>query len=115
MQFAASDRASRINDAVLRHHCNASVQLTPGGQSVQALYECLSLDTGIMADRSPFADMATVPAHRLSLCVVSLGDLAEGDALVVTTAHWPAGQACRITTPVAPDAGGWARFDVVPE
>ena len=61
------------------------------------------------------ADMATVPAHRLSLCVVSLGDLAEGDALVVTTAHWPAGQACRITTPVAPDAGGWARFDVVPE
>ncbi len=109
MQFAASDRASRINDAVLRHHCNASVQLTPGGQSVQALYECLSLDTGILAD------MATVPAHRLSLCVVSLGDLAEGDALVVTTDHWPAGQACRITTPVAPDAGGWARFDVVPE
>ena len=109
MQFAASDRASRINDAVLRHHCNASVQLIPGGQSVQALYECLSLDTGILAD------MATVPAHRLSLCVVSLGDLAEGDALVVTTAHWPAGQTCRITTPVAPDAGGWARFDVVPE
>ena len=27
MQFAASDRASRINDAVLRHHCNAMVSI----------------------------------------------------------------------------------------
>ena len=33
---------------------------------------------------------------------------------ILTTAGWPAGQPCRVSTPVEQDADGWAVFDIVP-
>ena len=97
-----------VTQGVQQHLANATVALAAGGPSVSALYDSAA------PEGSPFQAVATVARHTLSLCIVSLGDLAEGDEVIVTTRHWPAGQRCRITTPVEPDAGGWAAFDIVP-
>ncbi len=43
-----------------------------------------------------------------------MGALCEGADCILTTAGWPAGQPCRVSTPVELDADGWAVFDVVP-
>ena len=97
-----------VTQGVQQHLANASVSLVAGGPTVSALYDC-----GTPPD-SPFQAAATVPRHTLSLCVVSLGDVAEGDEVIVTTRQWPDGQRVRISTAVEPDAGGWATFDIVP-
>lgn len=106
-QFAQLER--RMNAAVTRHLANAMVQLAADGPAWAAEYT-----TGLEPD-SPFAPSATAPQHTLSMCIVNLGDVAEGDELIVTTRQWPEGQRCRITTPVVPDAGGWATFSVHPQ
>lgn len=98
-----------VTQGVQQHLANATVSLVAGGPSVSALYDC-----GTPPD-SPFQAAATVSRHTLSLCIVNLGDVAEGDELIVTTRQWPEGQRCRITTPVEPDAGGWATFSVHPQ
>ncbi len=97
-----------VTQGVQQHLANASVGLMAGGPTVGALYDSEA------PQGSPFQDVATAARHMLSLCIVGLGDVAEGDEVIVTTRQWPAGQRCRITTPVEPDAGGWAVFEVVP-
>lgn len=104
--FAAAEQ--RVNSAVTQHLANASVQrVTGGGPECAASYELEQ------PERSPFADVATVPEHTISMTLADIGDLAEGDSLILTTRHWPGGQLCRISTPVQMDASGWARFAVV--
>lgn len=98
----------RLNSAVQQRLSNALVQRTPGGPAWAAMYDVA------LPERSPFADAATVPQHTVSLWLAGLGSLAEGEQIVLTTPQWPAGQPCRITTPVVADASGWATFDVVP-
>lgn len=98
---------SRLNGAVQQRLSNATVQLAPGAPAWAASY-AVQLPEG-----SPFADVASVPVHTLSMWLSGIGDLAEGGELIVTTRAWPAGQRCRITTPVVPDASGWATFDMV--
>ena len=107
--FAAVDRAARINGAVHRHHANATIQRVGDVQAWSVLYACNAPDSS-----SPFADVVTTPTHSISMCVINVPDLAEGDKLTVTHSQWPTGQLCRVTTPVVPDAGGWASFVVVP-
>lgn len=104
--FAALE--SRLNVAVQQRLSNATVQLTAGGAAWAASYATE------LPERTAFADVADVPAHILSMWLAGIGDLAEGGELIITTRAWPTGQRCRITTPVVPDAGGWATFEVVP-
>lgn len=99
---------TRANVAVERRLANATVRLPGADVEVSALY-----DAGNPED-SPFEAAATVPRHTLSLCVVSLGDVAEGDEVIVATRQWAEGQRVRISTAVEPDASGWATFDIVP-
>lgn len=103
--FAAAEQ--RVNRAVTQHLANASVQRVMGGPECAASYELEQ------PERSPFADVATVPEHTISMTLADIGDLAEGDSLILTTRHWPGGQLCRISTPVQMDASGWASFAVV--
>lgn len=105
--FAALE--SRLNGAVQQRLSNATVQLAPGAPAWAASYAVQ------LPESSPFADVASVPVHTLSMWLAGLGDLAEGDELILTTRHWPAGQPCRVSTAVVPDASGWAVFAVVPE
>ena len=99
----------RLNTTVLRHLANSTVQLVGASVVVSAVYDALT-PTG-----SPYTDVATIQQHSISACVLGMGgDVVEGSVLVVATRNWPAGQRCRITTSVEPDAGGWATFDVVP-
>lgn len=103
-----SDRSARINDAVMRHHANATVQLAADGPAWAVAYDVA------LPEASPFADAATVPQHTVSMWLQGIGDLAEGGEIILTTAHWPLGQRCRVSTPVVPDSSGWAVFAVVP-
>lgn len=111
--FAAAEQ--RVNSAVTQHLANATVQRTAGGPAWAASYEVEQPERSPYADvRTPFADVATVALHTLSMWLTGFGGLAEGDDLILTTRHWPAGQTCRVSTPVVPDASGWATFVVVP-
>lgn len=104
----ATSRQDRINGAVARAHANATVQLTASGPAWAAAYDVA------LPEASPFADAATVPQYTVSMWLQGIGDLAEGDEIILTTAHWPLGQRCRVSTSVVPDSGGWAVFSVVP-
>lgn len=98
----------RVNAAVERRLANATVRLPGADAEVSALYDAGN------PEGSPFEAVATVSRHTLSLCVVSLGDVAEGDEVIVATRQWAEGQRVRISTAVEPDASGWATFDIVP-
>lgn len=100
--------AHMVNQGVTHHLANASVERATGGPACAASYELEQ------PDRSPFADVATIPEHTISMTLADIGDLAEGDSLILTTRHWPGGQLCRISTPVQMDASGWTSFAVVP-
>lgn len=104
--FAALEQ--RLNRAVQGRLANATVQLTAGGPAWAAAYDVA------LPEASPFADAATVPQYTVSMWLQGIGDLAEGDEIILTTAHWPLGQRCRVSTSVVPDSGGWAVFSVVP-
>jgi len=106
LPFDALDAA--LTAAVTQHLANALVQVTVDGPHWAAMYECGR------PDASPFGEVATAPAHTVSLCLTGVGDVAEGQQIVLTTQRWPAGQVCRITTAVEPDESNWATFDVVP-
>lgn len=106
MPFHAID--GLLSNACSGYLANALVQRTEDGPAWAAMYDVA------LPERSPFADAATVPQHTVSLWLAGLGSLAEGEQIVLTTPQWPAGQPCRITTPVVADASGWATFDVVP-
>ncbi len=101
-------RQDRLQGALLRHLANATIQRAQGGAVQSALYD------SALPEGSPFGDVATVARHWISTNVATLSGLAEGVEIIATTRAWPAGQRCRIATPVVPDAGGWATFDVVP-
>lgn len=106
--FASVGRAARITGAVLRHHANSSVQLDGDARTFSAVYACSA------PNASPYGDVVTVFEHTLSMCVANVSRIVEGEVLMVVGPNWPAGQRCRITTDVVPDAGGWAVFVIVP-
>ena len=68
----------------------------------------------VLPESMPFADVATVQRHSVRVWGEGMGALHEGATCILTTAGWPAGQPCRVSTPVEQDADGWAVFDVVP-
>lgn len=102
------DRSARVRDAVTRHHANAMLQIAAGGTAFACIYEATR------PEGSPFDEVATTLQHSVSVWLPEGEDVAEGSQVILTTARWPAGKACQITTPVDVDATGWARFDVVP-
>ena len=104
--FAALEQ--RTNGAVAQRLSNAMLQLTATGPAFACIYEAAR------PEGSPFADVATTLQHSVSVWLPQGEDVAEGGLVVLTTARWPSGQACRITTPVDFDATGWASFDVIP-
>ena len=104
--FAALEQ--RTNGAVTQRLSNAMLQLTATGPAFACIYEATR------PDGSPFADVATTLQHSVSVWLPEGEDVAEGSQVILTTARWPAGKACRITTPVDTDATGWASFDVIP-
>lgn len=105
-RFAAMQ--TRVNAAAARHLTNALLQLQAGGPAWAAMY-----DTDL-PDSMPFADVATAQRHSVRVWGEGMGALCEGADCILTTAGWPAGQPCRVSTPVELDADGWAVFDVVP-
>lgn len=104
--FAALEQ--RLNSAVTQRLSNAMLQLTATGPAFACIYEAT------LPEGSPFADVATTLQHSVSVWLPEGEDVAEGSQVILTTARWPSGQACRITTPVDIDATGWASFDVIP-
>lgn len=103
------DRGARVRDAVTRHHANAMLQLSATGPAWACIYEATR------PDGSPFADLATTLVHSVSVWMAEgEGALKEGATVILTTAKWPSGKACRITSEVDIDATGWAHFDVMP-
>lgn len=103
------DRSARVRDAVTRHHANAMLQLSATGHAWACIYEATR------PDGSPFADLATTLVHSVSVWMADgEGALKEGATVILTTAKWPSGKACRITSEVDIDATGWAHFDVMP-
>lgn len=104
--FAAEEQ--RLNDVVSQHLSNAMLQLTATGPAFACIYEATR------PEGSPFADVATTLQHSVSVWLPQGQEVREGAQVILTTARWPSGQACRITTPVDIDATGWATFDVVP-
>lgn len=109
MQLPAFARIEqRLNDVVSQRLSNAMLQLTATGPAFACIYEA-TLPGG-----SPFADVATTLQHSVSVWLPEGEDVAEGSQVILTTARWPAGKACQITTPVDVDATGWASFDVIP-
>ena len=104
--FAALEQ--RLNSAVTQRLSNAMLQLTATGPAFACIYEAA------LPEGSPFADVATTLQHSVSVWLPQGEDVAEGGVVYLTTARWPSGQACRITTPVDFDATGWASFEVIP-
>ncbi len=104
--FAALEQ--RTNGAVTQRLSNAMLQLTATGPAFACIYEAT------LPEGSPFADVATTLQHSVSVWLPEDEDVAEGGHVILTTARWPSGQACRITTPADTDATGWASFDVIP-
>jgi hypothetical protein len=102
------DRSSRVRDAMVRHHANASLSILAGGVQCSVIYRRLT------PQANPFDETATVPVHQVSACVAGIGALVEGAVVYLSTSEWPNGRPVRITTPVVLDAGGWAVFEVVP-
>ena len=64
-------------------------------------------DTQQQDDGGYLPEVATIPVHTVSLCVANTPGIAEG-----STGLTVGGKTCRITSPVVPDAGGWASFTV---
>lgn len=109
MQLPAYARIEqRLNDVVTQRLSNAMLQLTATGPAFACIYEAT------LPEGSPFADVATTLQHSVSVWLPEGEDVAEGSQVILTTARWPAGKACQITTPVDVDATGWASFDVIP-
>ena len=109
MQLPAFARLEqRLNGAVTQRLSNAMLQLTATGPAFACIYEAT------LPEGSPFADVATTLQHSVSVWLPEGEDVAEGSQVILTTARWPAGKACQITTPVDFDATGWASFDVIP-
>lgn len=104
--FAALEQ--RLNSAVTGRLSNATLQLSQGAPAWACIYEAAR------PEGSPFTDVATTLQHSVSVWLPQGEDVAEGGLVVLTTARWPSGQACRITTPVDIDATGWASFEVIP-
>lgn len=104
--FAALEQ--RTNGAVAQRLSNAMLQLTATGPAFACIYEAT------LPEGSPFADVATTLQHSVSVWLPQGEDVSEGGVVYLTTARWPSGQACRITTPVDFDATGWASFEVIP-
>lgn len=109
MQLPAFARIEqRLTDVVTQRLSNAMLQLTATGPAFACIYEAT------LPEGSPFADVATTLQHSVSVWLPEGEDVAEGSQVILTTARWPAGKACQITTPVDVDATGWASFDVIP-
>lgn len=109
MQLPAFARIEqRLNDVVSQRLSNAMLQLTATGPAFACIYEAT------LPEGSPFADVATTLQHSVSVWLPDGEDVAEGSQVILTTARWPAGKACQITTPVDVDATGWASFDIIP-
>ena len=109
MQLPAFARIEqRLNGAVTQRLSNAMLQLTATGPAFACIYDAT------LPEGSPFADVATTLQHSVSVWLPEGEDVAEGSQVILTTARWPAGKACQITTPVDVDATGWASFDVIP-
>ena len=105
--FAALEQ--RLNGAVTGRLSNATLQLSQGGVAWACIYEA-TLPEGMAFD-----DVATKLAHSVSVWMPDADSvLAEGEQIILTTARWPQGQACRIVTAVEVDSTGWASFDVSP-
>ena len=105
--FAAEEQ--RLNDVVSQRLSNAMLQLTATGPAFACIYEAAR------PEGSPFADVATTLQHSVSVWLPEAESvLAEGGVVYLTTARWPSGHACRITSPVDFDATGWASFEVIP-
>lgn len=105
--FAALEQ--RLNSAVTERLSNAMLQLSATGAAWACIYEATR------PDGSPFADLATTLVHSVSVWMAEgEGALKEGATVILTTAKWPSGKACRITSEVDIDATGWAHFDVMP-
>ena len=64
-------------------------------------------DTQQQDDGGYLTDAATIVTHTVSLCVANCPGIAEGSAGLTV-----GGKPCRVTSPVVPDAGGWASFTV---
>ena len=64
-------------------------------------------DTQQQDDGGYLTDAATLVVHTVSLCVANCPGIAEGSAGLTV-----GGKPCRVTSPVVPDAGGWASFTV---
>lgn len=109
MQLPAFARIEqRLNDVVSQRLSNAMLQLTATGPAFACIYEAT------LPEGSPFADVATTLQHSVSVWLPDGEDVAEGSQVILTTARWPAGKACQITTPVDVGATGWASFDIIP-
>ena len=87
--------------AVLRHLANAS-GAWHGGPPFALLWDTQQQDDG-----GYLTDAATIVTHTVSLCVANCPGIAEGSAGLTV-----GGKPCRVTSPVVPDAGGWASFTV---
>ena len=87
--------------AVLRHLANAS-GAWHGGPPFALLWDAQQQDDG-----GYLTDAATIVTHTVSLCVANCPGIAEGSAGLTV-----GGKPCRVTSPVVPDAGGWASFTV---
>ena len=97
---AFAHRLQRMNRAVERALANAT-GCWNGGAPFGVLLDQVQ-DEGFMGEA------VTAVRHTVSLCVANAPGIAEGSQLLTVT-----GQACRITGPVVPDAGGWATFPIV--
>lgn len=99
----------RLNSAVTGRLSNASLQLSQGADAWACIYE------STLPDGGRFDDVATKLAHSVAVWMPDAeSTLAEGGRVILTTARWPQGQACRIVTAVEVDSTGWASFDVAP-
>ena len=101
VQPAFAKHMQQANAAALRHLANAS-GAWHGGPPFALLWDTQQQDDG-----GYLTDAATIVTHTVSLCAANCPGIAEG-----STGLSVGGKPCRVTSPVVPDAGGWASFTV---